>query len=414
MRLLFTTALRVLALILMLMPINAAADTESVAVGDSTATITPDNSLAAADTIVDKRNRLQRWRDGIKERINKKINEPYDTVRDGRYWWRAMKHGKVDFKDSTIHYPKFVRFCYNAYVWGDRAFNSYDTAYVVSTGKNWKLQLKNQNWIDDYLGGYDKDRVHFTSGASSNIGLYLSFMAVSVGYSLDIDRLFGGKATSEKLEFSFTCARFTAEVHKITNHGSMRSRVKMDGGDWHKSDKLAVDAVRRETKGLSASYFFNNKKYARAAAYCYSKFQKRSAGSALAGLAIDNYDFKVDMERLTPEQAEGLVEAGVPHVRYTDYCLSGGYAYNWVMSRKFLLNVTGIVGGGVKHIHSTGGRPSDNSGALKLTGSFALTFNHKRYFASIIGNANTSMYISGKEHFGYSIYDFTAVLGIRF
>ena len=361
---------------------------------------------------VTKLNKFQKLKHDITQRINNKLNEPYDTTRDQGYWWRAMKHGKVNFKDSTMRYPKFVTFCYKVYKWGDKAFNSYDTAYVVPTGKNWKLTLKNQNWIDNYSGGLDGNHAMFTSGAASNIGLYLSFMAVSVGYSLDVDRLFGAKGTSQMMEFSFTCARFTAEAHKITNTGRMSTRIKLDGGEWKKGEKL--DALRRESMGVSATYFFNNRKYARAAAYCYSKFQRRSAGSALAGFSIVNYDFKVDTEKLTPDQAQKFEYVGVAHMRYTDYCLRGGYAHNWVLGSKFLLNVTALAGMGVKHIHSTKYMASGNTGALVAGGNFALTYNHKRYFASLQSNVNTSLYITGKRHFGYTVADFTTVFGIRF
>ena len=361
---------------------------------------------------VAKLNKFQKLKHDITQRINNKLNEPYDTTRDQGYWWRAMKHGKVNFKDSTMGYPKFINFCYKVYKWGDKAFNSYDTAYVVPTGKNWKLTLKNQNWIDNYSGGLDGNHAMFTSGAASNIGLYLSFMAVSVGYSLDVDRLFGAKGTSQMMEFSFTCARFTAEAHKITNTGRMSTRIKLDGGEWKKGEKL--DALRRESMGVSATYFFNNRKYARAAAYCYSKFQRRSAGSALAGFSIVNYDFKVDTEKLTPDQAQKFEYEGVAHMRYTDYCLRGGYAHNWVLGSKFLLNVTALAGMGVKHIHSTKYMASGNTGALVAGGNFALTYNHKRYFACLQSNVNTSLYIAGKRHFGYTVADFTTVFGIRF
>lgn len=357
-------------------------------------------------------NRFQRFKQSITKRINDKLNEPYDTTRDNRYWWRAMKHGKVNFNDSTMGYPRFLLFCYRLYKWGDKAFNSYDTTYVVSTGKNWKLTLKNQNWMDNFVGGEGDDHMIFTSGAASNIGLYLSFMAVSVGYSLDVDRISGAKGTSERLEFSFTCARFTAEMHKTTNSGRMDTRVKTAGSDWERGDKLR--ALRRESMGVSALYFFNNRKYARAAAYCYSKFQRRSAGSALAGFSICNFDFKIDPEQFTPSQAEVFADFGIEHVRYTDYCLKGGYAYNWVLGRKFLLNLTGTVGAGVKHVHSTKHMASNNTGALIFGGNFALTYNHKRYFASLQSNINTSLYVSSKRHFNYTIADLTAVLGIRF
>lgn len=358
-------------------------------------------------------SKFQQMKQDFTKRINDKLNEPYDTTRDNRYWWRAMKHGKVNFNDSTMGYPKFVKFCYKTYKWVDRAFNSYDTAYVVGTGKNWKLTLKNQNWFDNFSGGEGgKDYASFTSGLASNIGLHLSFMAVSVGYSLDIDRIFGAKGTSEMLEFSFTCARFTAEVRKTTNTGRMRTRVNLDGDGWKSGNKL--NALRRETMGVNATYFFNNRKYARAAAYCYSKYQKRSAGSPLAGFSIVNYDFKVDKDQFTPEQAKDFELVGVEHVRYTDYCLRGGYAYNWVINPKFLFNATGLAGAGVKHIHSTSSMASANSGALSMGADISITYNHKRYFASLQGNVNTSLYISGKWHFTYTIAGFSTVLGLRF
>ena len=378
----------------------------------ATDTVVSADSIVQSDTIVQKRNLIKRLGDGVKDYVSEKMNEPYDTTRDKRYWWRAMKHGKVNFKDSTMGYPKFVMFCYNVYKWGDKAFNSYDSAYVVPTGKLWKLTLTNKNWLDNLSGGNDKGYATFTSNLASNIGLSLSFMAVSLGYSLDVDRIFGSKGKSEMMEFSFTCARFTAEIHKTINTSRMSNRVKLDGGDWHKSENM--NALRRESMGLSATYFFNNKKYARAAAYCYSKYQRRSAGSALAGFSIVNYDFKVDTEELTPEQLEEYKDIGATHMRFTDYCVNGGYAHNWVLNRKLLLNATGLIGAGVKHIHSTMGNPSSNSAALKMGGKLSLTYNHKMFFASLLTNVNTSMYIASSHHFSYTIADFTTVFGIRF
>lgn len=364
------------------------------------------------DTVVHQ-SRISKIKSGITKRIQDKLNQPYDTTRNKSYWWRAMKHGKVNFKDSTMGYPKFVMFCYNVYNWGDKAFNSYDSVYVVPTGKNWKLTLKNQNWIDNFYGGNSQGRTNFTSGAASNIGIYLSFMAVSLGYSIDIDRIFGAKGTSKMMEFSFTCARFTAEFHKTTNTGRMNTRVKLnESEDWKRGEKL--NSLKRKTIGVSATYFFNSRKYARAAAYCFSKYQRRSAGSPLAGFSIINYDFTIDPTQLTPEQAAEFEHIGTAHIRYTDYCLKGGYAYNWVLNPKFLLNFTGMAGGGVKHIHSTEYAPSSNTGAMNLNGSFALTYNHKRFFASLQSSVTTSLNFAHDHNFSYTIADLTTVFGIRF
>ena len=85
------------------------------------------DTVALADTTV-RLNKFQQLRQRVKERIEEKMNEPYDTVHDGGYWWRAMKHGKVDVSGKTIQYPKFLRFAWRVYKWGDKAFNSYDSA----------------------------------------------------------------------------------------------------------------------------------------------------------------------------------------------------------------------------------------------------------------------------------------------
>ena len=85
-----------------------------------------------------------------------------------------------------------------------------------------------------------------------------------------------------------------------------------------------------------------------------------------------------------------------------------------MINRKLLFNVTAMAGGGVKHVHTTQYHHSHNIGALNLSGSLALPYNHKRFFASLNGNANTSLYITGDLHFSYTIANITTVLGIRF
>ncbi|MDY6301563.1 MAG: DUF4421 family protein, partial [Bacteroidales bacterium] len=147
--------------------------------------------VVTADTVVVDTtvhlNKIQQIKARIMERIQEKMNEPYDTVRDGTYWWRAMKHGKVDVTGKTIHYPKFLRFAWKTYKWGDRTFNSYDSAYVVGTGKNWKLILSSNNWVDSYMGEpFDNSSAVMRSNLTSNVGLQLSFMAVSVGFTVGI------------------------------------------------------------------------------------------------------------------------------------------------------------------------------------------------------------------------------------
>lgn len=296
---------------------------------------------SAQDTVQEKSSRLQQVKERFKQRIDDKLNEPYDTTRNSGYWWRALKHDHVDFNDSTMGYPKFVMFCYRTYVWGDRTFNSYDSTYVVSTGKNWKLFLKSNNWVDSYIGRPVKGVTQIiNSNLVSNIGVTLSFMAVSVGYSLGVSNLIYGDNVSNKVDFSFTCARFTADAYYWENNNDINATYRIKSLD-NVTHKVRQSGVSRKAMGLTAYYFFNNKRYAQAAAYCFSKYQKRSAGSWLAGFSLQHYDVKLDVEKLSEDVRPYFsTQADAPRILYNDYCLLFGYGHNWVLSPKWLLNFT--------------------------------------------------------------------------
>ncbi len=368
----------------------------------------------ATDT-VQHQNKLQQFKSRIKQCIEGKLNEPYDTTRNEGYWWRAMKHGKVDFNDSTMGYPKFLQFCWKTYKWGDRAFNSYDTSYVQSTGKNWKLILKSDNWIDSYIGRPAKDTyMVMNSNLVSNIGVSLSFMAVSVGYSVAVSNLIHGGKFSDKVEFSFTCARFAADAYYWEN----RNEVNVTYTDTNIDDnrhEFRMSGITRKALGLTAYYFFNNRRYAQAAAYCYSKYQKRSAGSWLAGISLQHFDVRFDVDQLNDEARVYIpTQADAPRILYNDYCLLVGYAHNWVLGRKWLLNVTltPYIGYRYNHFHSDDGMASALS--LNLRGRIGAVYNHKKFFVGIQGYADHHRYKAGDGRLVNSMIDFTALAGIRF
>ena len=361
-------------------------------------------------------SKAEKAKSRFKQRIEDKLNEPYDTTRNSGYWWRALKHGKVNFNDSTMGYPKFVMFCYKTYIWGDRTFNSYDTAYVQSTGKNWKLILKSDNWVDSYIGRPFKDvKMVMNSNLVSNIGLSLSFMAVSVGYSVNVSNLLHGSKQSNKVDFSFTCARFTADAYYWENSNETNV-IYTD--QTHDRYKFKQSGMTRKAMGVTAYYFFNNRRYAQAAAYCFSKYQKRNAGSWLAGISLQHFDVKFDEEQLPEESREALIKYGsqgyLTRVLYNDYCVLFGYGHNWVLGRKWLINttVTPYLGYRYNHFHTDDHMASAVS--LNIRVRTAAVYNHKNYFIGFQGFADHHRYKTKNSRLVNSTIDFTALVGIRF
>lgn len=381
----------------------------------------PVDTVVAADSTA-QMNRFQRIKEHVKElvkdRIEEKMNEPYDTVRDGTYWWRAMKHGKVDLTGKTIHYPKFLRFAWRVYKWGDKAFNSYDTSYVVSTGKNWKFIYKSNIWSDNYRGEPSVEDMHLDmhSKLAANMGIQLSFMAVSVGYTLGVTNLINGEKVSNKVDLSFTCARFAAEAYYMENRGTITVRVRgrTDGEKWNATLK-EFGGFHRKAYGMRAYYFFNNRRYAQAAAYCFSKYQKRSAGSFIAGICLQHRDMGINMEEFPPFVLDQIPPGQeMPHFLYNDYCLMAGYGYNWVLGTKWLLNLTVAPYVGYRHLLATQNVDRASAWSVNMRVRMGAIYNHKKYFVGLQNYGDFHRYKSEKNYFIGSLLDFTALVGIRF
>ena len=372
---------------------------------------TPEAVVITSPDTVKHEGKVKQLKTKIEQRINEKLNEPYDTTRDSRYWWRAMKHGKIDFNDSTMGYPKFLMFCYKTYKWGDRAFNSYDSTYVKSTGKNWKLILKSDNWVDSYLGRpFDDVYMVMNSNLVSNIGVSLSFMAVSVGYALNVSNLLHGSKVSNKVDFSFTCARFAADAYYWEN-SNMTNVVYTDESIDDERHKFKQSGLERKALGVTAYYFFNNRRYAQAAAYCFSKYQKRSAGSWLAGISLQHYDVKFNVDEMAEEAREYIpTQEAAPRILYNDYCVLFGYGYNWVLGRKWLLNftITPYIGYRYNIL------PQTSAFSLNLRARTAAVYNHKQFFLGIQGYADHHRYKTKETRLVNSYLDFSFLAGIRF
>lgn len=406
---------------LLLPPIAAARNDMSLADSVPVAQ-SPQAAVEPLDTIAAPQAAARRGIKGlfqrIRDKVMEKINEPYDTVRDKGYWWRALKHGNVNLEDTTYHYPGIIRFGYKVYKWEQRVFNSYDSTYVKSVKEKVRFTVKNNNWMDNYHCRLEsKDNLTFYSNATSNIGLYFSLMGFSLGYSMDVNHIFGGKKTSRKMEISFATSRFTFDYYRMLNTGAMTLELKeAKTGELFKVRHF--HGMKRKSWGIRSYYIFNHLRYAHAAPYSFSKYQLRSAGSFLAGVRIMHQNFTFDASKMTPEERERFEfeedEKETPF-NYTDYCLSGGYGYNCVLGRHWVFNCTAVLDMGLKRTSpvSTEDNPGNYfvlNGKLRL----AFTYSHKRYFASVQGYLDSNLFNTGYYRFGSHLLDVTAALGVRF
>ncbi len=341
--------------------------------------------------------------------------EPTDSI-ESRDWWNLLKKGQLNLADTTIIYPRFLGFCVNVYNWADKTFNSYDTDYVTGTGRRWKARVVSDNWVDSYYLNIEKKMpVRMMSDLYCNAGAYIQYMAVSVGYSLDMSNIIGNKPSNhKKLEFGFNCARFNAEFHYWENTGGtfIRTFGKFNNG---RLIKKTFPGAAQKTIGINAYYFFNNRKFAMGAAYNFSKFQKRSAGSAIIGFNYNNLDITMDLNQIPDELKPYLtIDPHIYRFHYNSYCLMGGYSFNWVLNPHILLNISAFPGIGYTHAYEDSAEQGMKLFAMTLKGQGSLTYNLGDFFVCAVAKLDGNWYNSGNFSLFSSVENAQVSVGVRF
>lgn len=343
-----------------------------------------------------------------------KAQQP-DTT-GNRNWWYLLKKGQLNLQDTTVVYPKFLKFCVDVYNWGDRTFNTYNPEYVVGTGHRWKARIVNEDWTDSYALHFRKaeSNIRMLSKLNVNIGAYLHYMAVSIGYSVDLNTVFGGKKTDHsRFETNFNCALFNFDLFYTHNTGTYIRQFK----GYHNEGPLRSDfpGVKANNFGVSIYYFLNNKKYSQGAAYNFSKIQKRSAGSWMFGLTYSNLDISMDFNTLSEElKPLYTFPYDILRLHYHSYCALFGYGYNWVWHPKWLFNITVMPSIGFNHCYEDSSDGQGEQFALNIHGRTSLTYNHRSLFASLIGKITGNWYISDNLSL-FNAVEYVAInVGIRF
>ncbi len=341
-----------------------------------------------------------------------------DSVRFSELpWYKQLSANGFKIHDPRIEYPRFPKILLNIYDWGDKTFNSYDSTYVVGVGKNWKITGKSYNWMESYMMMFSlkgSKTLHMLSDMYYDVGAYLSFMALSIGYTAKVnDFLAGGSKNRTNINFNFTCSRIYANLDimktsgnaKITHFGGYKEHLPMD-----------FNNVDHKTLSGEAFYIFNFNRYSHAAAYCYSKYQLQSAGSWLLGFSFNHQNIKLDFSSLPSDMKAALPDLeDWYHYRYTDYSVCGGIAHNWVLHpKRWLINATVFPAFGYRHSYHDSTDSRKSLLATSLHARFAVVYNHRALFASLGGRVDGHLYYNSRYTFFNSVESLSLVVGARF
>ena len=224
-----------------------------------------------------------------------------------------------------------------------KAFDEYDTTYIEPNKYHMTVMLQgtgNAEWFS-LKGEESGHRMSFTSRPGYKIGPYLGWHWIFLGYTIDVSTIGGTQTKKTETEFSLYSSMLGCDLfyRKTGSDFTMRRATGYDQ-DLRPYYGSAFDGIKVSLIGLNAYYIANHKHFSLPAAFSQSTRQLRSAGSWKFGFSITRHDISIDYQKLNEQIPGGMSQdMQVTKMKYMDYSLSAGYAYNWVFRKDWLLSI---------------------------------------------------------------------------
>ena len=280
------------------------------------------------------------------------LTENYNTTFSP--WGRP--EGAFSFcQDSVVHDKKTS--------WIQNAVNVFNNAYRHNPEylKNEKNQLKVRLLgtinLPSILIHPRRDlerRLIFSSDPLKYVGADIGWNIFAIGYSVGLDR----KNSMNNGRFSFnTYTRFFAINYEIlwvnnlsiSNIESFISEEEKNGFEDEIPGKIAIDGAFFRSRSLQFMFFPNGKKMAYGNTINPVFRQIKSAGTFVMSLGYADYDFNTNLENSDMDKYPWISEVALSNINLSKYELGAGYSYNSVISRRWILFISDIVGVSAKH-----------------------------------------------------------------
>ena len=232
-----------------------------------------------------------------------------------------------------------------------RGFSSIDTAYIEPQAYIYTVMLQNTNTFEIYhISNGKGQEVVFAPKPSYKVGPYIGWRWVFLGYTIDLTHLSG--EARQDLNLSVYSNQIGFDLFWRKSGDDYRISQVNFGKKYNTSGmhNVAFDGFHSSVRGFNVYYIFNHRRFSYPAAYSQSTIQRRSQGSPLAGIGYTRHSLDIDWEKFHEVVNERLGKGYLDdvtdtalmrsNVEYTDFSVSGGYAYNWVFAHNWLLDVS--------------------------------------------------------------------------
>ncbi len=228
-------------------------------------------------------------------------------------------------------------------------YYSYDTAYIRPPAFKYTVMLQQSASFENYTIRTNTPRVQklrLAPDHSYKLGAYFGWHSLFLGFSINTNELFSKrKGSNKKTEYfinMYGCQLGCDLFYRSTgNDFKIReSEGFFHNGVEHNLRGVDYSGLKVKSFGANVYYVFNNKHFSYPAAYAQTTVQKISRGTLVAGLSWSRHDCDFNHSLLPEEIRNDMSESlKFTNVRYTDFNINFGYAFNWVFQDNWLLAV---------------------------------------------------------------------------
>lgn len=234
-------------------------------------------------------------------------------------------------------------------------FTDIDTSYIEEQHFNWAVMAQSTWAYSLYtIINEEKQSIRFQPESQIKIGPYFGYRWMFAGYTFDISHLSSDNRKEYDVSLYSNLAGIDLYYRKSGKQYYISSANFRDGTDTEPLIGSRYSGFKSSVRGFNFYYIFNHHKFSYPTAFSQSTVQRRSAGSVMAGISHTRHTLSVDWDqfyeliddKLGAGTAASVVDTTMhsTNIKYDSYAISGGYAYNWVFARNWLLSAGALLG----------------------------------------------------------------------
>ena len=311
-----------------------------------------------------------------------------------------------------------------------REFDRLNDEYIEPQHYEFTVMGQITRTFESFIIGSNGQSITLAPDGLTKIGPYFGWRWFFLGYTFDIKNIgFSQNGLRKEFDFSIYSSQVGVDIfYRRTGNDYKIRDVKLGNGmNGDLFEGIPFGGVNVGITGANVYYIFNHGRFSYPAAFSQSTCQKISCGSWLAGIGYthNTLDMEYDelQQTLNSRMAKGnevKLDSGMmfSDIKYDDFMLSGGYAYNWVFAKNWLFCASAQLALCYKSSYGkvAGEQPrfSFDKVNLDAIGRFGIVYNNTRWYAGCSAILRTNNYRTSRFTANNIFGSFNAYIGYNF